>query len=49
MDFRKATELYSAEPTKEKLYEVADLLLNEMTIKETENREAVIGVRDGRE
>ncbi len=34
MDFRKATELYSAEPTKEKLYEVADLLLNEMTIKE---------------
>lgn len=34
MDFRKATELYSAEPTKEKLYEVADLLLNEMTINE---------------
>lgn len=34
MDFRKATELYSAEPTKEKLYEVADLLLNEMTIGE---------------
>ena len=34
MDFRKATELYSAEPTREKLYEVADLLLNEMTIGE---------------
>lgn len=34
MDFRKATELYSAEPTREKLYEVADLLLNEMTINE---------------
>ncbi|MBO7320220.1 MAG: glycoside hydrolase family 3 C-terminal domain-containing protein [Clostridia bacterium] len=34
MDFRKATELYSAEPTKEKLYEVADLLLKEMTIGE---------------
>ena len=34
MDFKKATELYSAEPTKEKLYEVADLLLNEMTIGE---------------
>ena len=34
MDFRKATELYSAEPTKEKLYEVADLLLKQMTIKE---------------
>lgn len=34
MDFRKATELYSAEPTKEKLYEVADLLLNEMTVNE---------------
>ena len=34
MDFRKATELYSAEPTKEKLYEVADLLLKEMTVKE---------------
>ncbi len=34
MDFIKATELYSAEPTKEKLYEVADLLLKEMTVKE---------------
>ena len=34
MDFRKATELYSAEPTKEKLYEVADLLLKEMTVNE---------------
>lgn len=34
MDFRKAVELYSANPTKEKLYEVADLLLNEMTIGE---------------
>ena len=34
MDFRKATELYSAEPTREKLYEAADLLLNEMTINE---------------
>ena len=34
MNFRKATELYSAEPTREKLYEVADLLLNEMTINE---------------
>lgn len=34
MDFKKATELYSAEPTREKLYEVADLLLNEMTINE---------------
>ncbi len=34
MDFRKATELYSTKPTKEKLYEVADLLLNEMTVKE---------------
>ena len=36
MDFRKATELYSAEPTKEKLYEVADLLLKEMTVNEEE-------------
>ena len=34
MDFRKATELYSAEPTREKLYEVSDLLLKEMTINE---------------
>ncbi len=34
MDFKKATELYSAEPTKEKLYEVADLLLKEMTVNE---------------
>ena len=34
MDFRKATELYSAEPTREKLYEVADLLLKEMTVSE---------------
>ena len=34
MDFRKATEIYSAEPTREKLYEAADLLLKEMTVKE---------------
>lgn len=34
MDFRKATELYSAKPTKEKLYEVADSLLKEMTVNE---------------
>ena len=34
MDFREATELYSAEPTREKLYEVADLLLKEMTVNE---------------
>lgn len=34
MNFEKATELYSAEPTKEKLYEVADLLLKEMTVTE---------------
>lgn len=34
MNFKKATELYSAEPTKEKLYEVADLLLKEMTATE---------------
>ena len=34
MDFKKAIKLYSAEPTKEKLYEVADLLLKEMTAKE---------------
>lgn len=34
MDFRKATEIYSAEPTREKLYETADLLLKEMTVKE---------------
>lgn len=34
MDFRQATELYSAEPTKEKLHEVTDLLLKEMTVPE---------------
>ncbi len=34
MNFNKALELYSAQPTKEKLYEVADLLLKEMTLKE---------------
>ena len=34
MNFAKATEIYSKEPTKEKLYEVAELLLGEMTVKE---------------
>ncbi len=34
MDFMKACELYSADSTKKKLYEVADLLLKEMTAKE---------------
>lgn len=34
MNFDKAIELYKAEPTKEKLHEVADLLLGEMTVKE---------------
>ncbi len=34
MDFKKACALYTAAPTKEKLYEVADLLLKEMTAKE---------------
>ncbi len=34
MNFNKATELYKAEPTKEKLYEVSELLLKEMTVKE---------------
>lgn len=34
MNFAKATEIYSKEPTREKLYEVADLLLKEMTVKE---------------
>lgn len=34
INFQKATELYKAEPTKEKLREAADLLLNEMTTKE---------------
>lgn len=34
MNFNKATELYSAQPTKEKLYEVAELLLKEMTVSE---------------
>ena len=34
MDFKKACELYTAAPSKEKLYEVADLLLKEMTAKE---------------
>ena len=34
MDFKKACELYTKEPTKEKLCEVTELLLKEMTIKE---------------
>ncbi len=34
MDFKKALEIYSAEMTKEKLYEVVQLLLKEMTLKE---------------
>ena len=34
MNFNKACELYTNEPTREKLYEVADLLLDEMTVKE---------------
>lgn len=34
MNFNKAITLYKAEPTKEKLSEVADLLLKEMTVKE---------------
>ena len=34
MNFNKACELYLKEPTREKLYEVADLLLKEMTVKE---------------
>lgn len=34
MNFDKATKLYKAEQTKEKLHEVADLLLKEMTVKE---------------
>ncbi len=34
MTFDKATELYKAEPTKEKLYEVSELLLKEMKTKE---------------
>ncbi len=34
MNFEKALELYKSEPTKEKLHEVADLLLKEMTVNE---------------
>ena len=34
MNFERATQLYKAEPTKEKLREVADLLVREMTVKE---------------
>ncbi len=34
MNFEKALEVYKNEPTKEKLYEVADLLLKEMTVNE---------------
>ena len=34
MNFNKACELYTKEPTREKLYETADLLLKEMTVKE---------------
>ena len=34
MNFNKACELYTKEPTREKLYEVADSLLGEMTVKE---------------
>ena len=33
-DFNKALEFYSENPTKERLYEAADLLLKEMTLKE---------------
>lgn len=34
MNFEKALEIYTNEPTKEKLHEVADLLLGEMTTNE---------------
>ncbi len=34
MTFNQAMQIYKAEPTKEKLREVADLLLKEMTVKE---------------
>ena len=34
MNFNKACEIYTKEPTREKLYEVADSLLAEMTVKE---------------
>ena len=34
MNFNKACEIYTKEPTREKLYEVADSLLGEMTVKE---------------
>ena len=34
MNFTKALEIYSSDPTREKLYEAADLLLKEMTLKE---------------
>ena len=34
MNFNKAMEMYSKEPTREKLYEIADSLLDEMTVKE---------------
>ena len=34
MDFKKATELYTKNPTKENLHQVASQLLNEMTLKE---------------
>lgn len=34
MNFNKALEFYSAEPTREKLYETAEMLLKEMTVKE---------------
>ncbi|MBR5497174.1 MAG: glycoside hydrolase family 3 C-terminal domain-containing protein [Clostridia bacterium] len=34
MNFKKALEMYTAEPTREKLYEAAQLLLDEMTAKE---------------
>ena len=34
MNFNKALEIYKSEPTKAKLYEVADLLVKEMTVTE---------------
>ena len=34
MNFNKACEIYTKEPTREKLYEVADSLLGEMTVRE---------------
>lgn len=34
MDFKKATELYKKEPTKENLHQLAETLVGEMTLKE---------------